>query len=340
MQDIRTRLTEGQQYQAETRPAFPRNMLVELTNVCNHRCVFCTNRKMTRPAGHIDEALLFRVLREAFDLGTREVGFYTTGEPFASHGLARYVAEAKRLGYAYVYITTNGALATPERARAMMDAGLDSIKFSINAGTRESYERIHGHDDFERVLRNLAAVSEYRKTLGRPFKIYVSCVLTRQTEGEQASLKALAGPLADDVLFFNAGNQGGLMFEVNEYLTVAGADLRRKPPCPMLFNRFHITHEGYLSACCVDYQNYLVVADLNISSLRNAWHNETFVELRRKHLDNALERTLCHNCIYNEGRPVQPLTPQCAVPYEVGAFSTGAEIRKRLAGTAPECEVR
>ena len=339
MQDIRKRLIDSQQFDASTQPAFPRNMLVELTNACNHQCIFCTNRKMTRPTGQIDEGLLFRVLREAFDLGTREVGFYTTGEPFASPGLPRYVAEAKRLGYDYVYITTNGALASPERTKAVMDAGLDSIKFSINAGERESYARIHGHDDFERVLRNLTFVSEYRKTLGRPFGIYVSCVLTRQTQGERETLSALAGPLADDVLFFNVGNQGGLMHEVNECLTVEGADLERKPPCPMLFNRFHITHEGYLSACCVDYQNYLVVADLNTTPLRDAWHSATFEGLRQKHLDAALEGTLCYNCLVNENRPVQPLTPQYASPYEIGAFSAGMEIRRRLAGASPDCGV-
>ena len=47
--------------------------------------------------------------------------------------LPDYIAEAKRIGYSYVYLTSNGSLATPEKAKAALDAGLDSIKFSINA---------------------------------------------------------------------------------------------------------------------------------------------------------------------------------------------------------------
>lgn len=330
IKDIRKRLMENQQYEADPRPAFPKNMLVELTNACNHRCVFCANRKMTRPVGHIDDALMIRVLREAFDLGAREVGFYATGEPFVSPGLARYVGEAKRLGYTYVYVTTNGALATPPRAREVIDAGLDSIKFSINAGTRESYERIHGSDDFQRVLQNLAFVSEYRKTLDRPFKVYVSCVLTRYTDGEQMRLRSLVEPLVDDVLFFNVINQGGFMFEVNEYLSVQGPALTRTPPCPMLFNRIHITHEGYLNACCVDYQNYLVVADLNVLSLGEAWHSESFVELRRRHLEGALEGSLCYNCLFNANTPVEPWMPRYATLYRPDESAIVAEMHRRL----------
>lgn len=332
IKDIRKRLMDNQQYEASLRPGFPKNMLVELTNACNHRCIFCANRKMTRPVGHIDDALMLRVLREAFDLGTREVGFYATGEPFASPNLARYVGEAKRLGYTYIYVTTNGALATPWRAREVIDAGLDSIKFSINAGTRESYERIHGYDDFQRVLQNLAFVSEYRKTLDRPFKVYVSCILTRYTAGEQTLLRSLVEPLVDDIVFLHVMNQGGFMFEVNEYLTVDGAAPTRTPPCPMLFNRAHVTHEGYLDACCVDYQNYLVVADLNTSSLRDAWHSESFVELRRKHLAGAVERTLCHNCLFNTDMPVEPWMPRYAAAYQPDKARIAAEMHDRLRG--------
>lgn len=42
------------------------------------------------------------------------------------------------------------------------------------------------------------------------------------------------------------------------------------------------TCEGYLTLCCVDYQNYLAVADLNTESLNEAWNNAYARELRRK----------------------------------------------------------
>ena len=45
-----------------------------------------------------------------------------------------------------------------------IDNGLDSIKFSIHGGTKDTYKKIHGKDDFDRVIKNLIWVDEYRKT--------------------------------------------------------------------------------------------------------------------------------------------------------------------------------
>lgn len=32
-------------------PPVPKNMLLEVTNICNHSCVFCANSKMKRGGG-------------------------------------------------------------------------------------------------------------------------------------------------------------------------------------------------------------------------------------------------------------------------------------------------
>ncbi|MGB9593776.1 MAG: SPASM domain-containing protein [Anaerolineae bacterium] len=128
-------------------------------------------------------------------------------------------------------------------------------------------------------------------------------------------------------------NEGGFMFEINEYLAVNDSVPTRTPPCPMLFNRVHITYEGYLNACCVDYQNYLAVADLNTLSLRDAWHSESFVELRRKHLAGAVEGTLCYNCLFNKDTPVEPWMPQHAAAYRADRSRIATEMRERLSGS-------
>ena len=127
-------------------PPFPRtNFLIETSNACNHRCIFCAYTKMTRKIGKIKPEFVYDILQQAYDLGTREVGFYATGEPFLVPELPDYIAKAKEIGYEYTYLTTNGALATPERVHAVIGAGLDSIKFSINAPDRRTYAFINTH---------------------------------------------------------------------------------------------------------------------------------------------------------------------------------------------------
>ncbi len=49
-------------------PPFPHNMLMEITNACNHRCAFCGYDHMQRPIGVADEQLRFRLLEEVLHL--------------------------------------------------------------------------------------------------------------------------------------------------------------------------------------------------------------------------------------------------------------------------------
>lgn len=329
---LKERISEKFNPEFDNEPEFPkRNMLIELTNRCNHQCMFCANSKMTRKKGVINETFLKRILKEAYHEGVEEVGYYTTGEPFMAKNIEQYVKWAKQIGYKYVYLTTNGALATPERVKPVLDAGLDSIKFSINAGTRETYKMIHGRDDFVQVINNLKFVSEYRKSNNLEYNIFISSIVTKFTEDEKEKLLELVSELVDDVLFVNVCNQGGLMFEINDLLAVENESIYKIVlPCPLLFNSINITYEGYLTACCVDFQNYLVVADLNKTSLKEAWYNDHFKRLREKHLTNSIENTLCYNCVNNANERVEPLSGEFGETIEIESFIKTDEIEDKI----------
>lgn len=44
------------------KPPFPKNILVELINICNHKCIFCGYRKMRRKLGSCDKELIFDIM--------------------------------------------------------------------------------------------------------------------------------------------------------------------------------------------------------------------------------------------------------------------------------------
>ncbi|MDD5681325.1 MAG: radical SAM/SPASM domain-containing protein [Candidatus Omnitrophica bacterium] len=282
-------------------PPFPKIMLIELTNRCNHRCSFCFNSRSTRKKGNINPKLLESILKEAYELGAREVGFYATGEPLLFKNIEQYIKLAKETGYDYIYITTNGALASPDKVKSLISAGLNSIKFSINAATRETYKLIHGKDDFDRVIENLKQARIFRDRNNMKFNIGVSCVLTDMSYGEKGHAVDTIGKIADDIVFVTAGNQGGYMNNESKSHAV------RNTPCSMLFNRFHVSHEGYFTLCCVDYQNYLAVSDLNYTSLKDAWASKIAVDMRNKHLSSNIEGTLCYNCLMGKNSAMKPL---------------------------------
>lgn len=330
MGKIQQRIKKDFEYEKEVVQDYPKNMLVELTNYCNHKCIFCENRKMTRKKGFINKDLLRGILEEAYSLGTREVGYYATGEPLMCKDLPAYIKMAKDIGFEYVYITTNGALMTKEKIKEIVESGIDSIKFSINAGKIKTYKIIHGSDDFERVIDNLRNLYEFKNKNKLDFKIYVSYVRTKQNKDEVDLLKRKISKYIDDIIIFDAENQGGNMYEINGLLTLDDSHGSIKAPCPMVFNRFHITYEGYLNICCVDFQNYLVVADLNIMPLKEAWNCENVKDIRKKHLENNLKGIACYNCINNSNIKIDPLLKKFATISENNLDKNIKVVKERL----------
>ena len=293
-------------------PPFPKtNFLIETSNACNHECIFCAHTKMTRKVGKIEPEFVYDILQQAYDLGTREVGFYATGEPFLVPELPDYIRKAKDIGYDYVYLTSNGSLATPERIRAVINAGLDSMKFSINAPERRTYEFIHGKDDFDTVMDNLKYLNEYRKECGRFYKIFVTAILTRFTEYMKDDFFTVFGDLADEIVFKNVYNQGGYMPEI-ETMLKCYSDEETFRRCNLPFDAISITCEGYLSIENADYENMLVVADLNKVSLKDGWYGEKMKEVRQKFIDNKLDGLVCDGCVHHSVRPGAPVIPELA----------------------------
>lgn len=310
----------------------PKNMLLELTNICNDSCLFCANSKCTKKRGIIAPKLAKSILKEAYEAGVREVGFYGTGEPLIDSNLEEYIAFAKHLGYEYIYITTNGALLTKERADEIVRAGIDSIKLSINAANKEDYALIHGKDEFDQVIKNLIYLHSLKKENKKKFAIYISYVVTRYSEKDKDKFKDQYDKYVDDILFYDCLNISGSMSrEVTNYLSI---DTKRKNDsaniCSMIFNNLYITYEGYLTMCCSDFQNYLVIADLKKDKLVDAWNNTYAQELRKKHIEYRLEGTICENCINNCINSAKPLREEYAEHVDIQTWDKSGEIISRI----------
>ncbi|NJL70860.1 MAG: radical SAM protein [Candidatus Competibacteraceae bacterium] len=339
MKKIKERIGEftgGCQY--TEKPDFPRVIMFEATNACNHKCVFCSQNLMTRPVGYLNLDVFADIARQAFDLGARDCGLHTDGEPLMNKNLHLYVGKLKEIGYPYVFITTNGALASPQRASVLLDAGLDSIKFSVNGGDRRSYAEIHGRDDFDLVCRNVEFVDRYRKEKCLEVYLSISFVETPENAPTYGLLEERFGSIVDEIYRIKAFNQSGQMSQLPSKFVAKQAEsdadagyIREKfeypdEACPRPFNAMHVSKEGYLRACCNDYQNMLAIDDLNAMTLAEAWHGERFREFRRRHLDHRCEGTLCFNCIHGTNEPVAPVNPSLSdLPAIGGTRAVNAE---------------
>ena len=185
------------------------------------------------------------------------------------------------------------------------------------------FHAIHGKDEWDIVIKHLRFVSEYRKTLDRDLKLSITYVVIAKNKHECAMFSEEFGPLVDEIVFNEGNTQQGNMLENFKILAPDSNPTPNSAPCYMPFSRAHVTCEGFLTLCCVDYQNYLAVADLKVMSLLEAWESPLFIEMRERHLLNKLDGTLCFNCIYGKQSKIEPLDAKLAT---VTNFNEAADL--------------
>ena len=75
-------------------PPFPKEILIDVSSICNHTCTFCSNPKVANKMNASND-LVYKVLKEAKNEGTEAVGLYATGEPFLNKQLENYIKYGK-----------------------------------------------------------------------------------------------------------------------------------------------------------------------------------------------------------------------------------------------------
>lgn len=78
------------------------------------------------------------------------------GEPLLNKDLPRMISYLKERG-TYVLFNSNGILINAKRGQALIDAGLDEYRLSMDGASRETYATVRGVDAFDKVWRNIKA---------------------------------------------------------------------------------------------------------------------------------------------------------------------------------------
>lgn len=291
-------------------PPVPRSVKIELTARCDFQCFFCASHMRLRAKDEIDPRFFRRIVREMRALGVEELGLFYLGESFTCRWLAEAVRFAKReCGYPYVFLTTNGRMATPQRVRECMEAGLDSLKFSFNFSDPRQFHdvtRVRAAD-FWTVEDNLRAARRVRDEVeaetGHRCGLYASSIRYDDAQHERmAAAVARIAPYVDEHYWLPLYGQAGLTSGARGTVPTAGNQGRigalRKPlPCWSLFTEGHLTYDGRLSACCFDHDGRFSMGDLERESFMQAWHSEPFQRLRRANLAADVRGTGCEKCI-------------------------------------------
>ena len=293
-------------------PPAPKSVKIEISPRCNYRCGFCALRtREVQPKWDMDFKLFQRITREMREAGVQEIGVFYLGESFMAPRLLVDCIDylKNEIGMPYVFLTSNASMAFPEAVEACMKAGLDSLKWSVNAADEEQFEKVMGVAGklFHRALDNIKSAAELRKSNGYKTGLYASSI--RYDGEQQAKMESLlrerVTPYVDQHYWLPLYSMGAFATTREAqlgYRPTAGnqgrLDALREPlPCWSAFTEGHVTAEGNLSACCFDATANWTMGDLNKLSFMEAWNAPAFVKLREAHLKKDVCGTVCERCV-------------------------------------------
>jgi len=152
----------------------PLGLLAEVTHRCPLQCLYCSNPvALEKPAEELSAETWARVFEEAAALGIVQL-HVSGGEPLARRDIVEIVRSASAAGL-YVNLITAAMNLTPERADALVAAGVDHVQISLQDATREGVALIAKSEGaFEKKLAAARLVTE------RGLPLTINAVVHRQ----------------------------------------------------------------------------------------------------------------------------------------------------------------
>jgi radical SAM protein with 4Fe4S-binding SPASM domain len=260
---------------------FPLLLAIEPTSICNLRCIMCfqddprlsRNRELL---GRMDFDLYRRIIDEGARHGLAAVVLASRGEPMLHDRIFDMIRYAKAAGILDVKMNTNATRLTPERSRALLGCGLDTLVFSVDAATKEDFERIRVRANFDKVVANIDAFNAIRKDefSDIPLRTRISMVVIDERQ-DVARAEAFWAARVDEFAVRSAIPRVGIYEQ---------APLETTRACSLLWERLYVWWDGTVNPCDEDYLSRLAIGNVaDGDTIAGLWRGAAMTRYRRAH---------------------------------------------------------
>ncbi|OGX04556.1 MAG: hypothetical protein A3G87_05905 [Omnitrophica bacterium RIFCSPLOWO2_12_FULL_50_11] len=286
------------------RPKFPIMIDFELNYSCNLKCPMCTwSTEQTVPGKNswMDFDLFKRIVEEGVPKGLASIGLDWINEPTIRKDLPKFIKFAHDAGVIDSIVHSNGTLLTSVFADELIESGLTRMMFSLDAVSKETYEKIRIGADFDKVIRNVHDFIDRRRRKGRRLPLVsVNFVLMSINEDELNAFLDYWEPHVDFFVvqqymnpFENETAQDGRLF-------ARSREVVPEFKCHQPWQRMTIRYDGRVLPCCSFYADQLVVGDVRHQSVEEIWNGMAMRQLQMMHARGEyFKNPVCLTCARN-----------------------------------------
>ena len=268
---------------------FPQYVLIEPVSLCNLRCIMCfqvdksfsSNKAIN---GFMDISLFKDVVEQVKENSCNAITLASRGEPTLHKEfdkISKIIEDSKILD---CKLNTNATVMNEKKINEILSANFSEVVFSVDAGTKETYESIRVKGKWERVLKNIELFNQIRsnkypkvQTVTRIAGVKVN---NRQDINQMTNFWE---KLVDEVSIKEASPRWDSYNNKINKIT---------EPCMNLWTRTYVWYDGEVNPCDFDYKSNLSVGNVKEDSLKDIWNNDKYNNLRSNHLNKK-------RCLHN-----------------------------------------
>ncbi len=191
----------------EGKDIYPIYVEIAPSGTCNHRCCFCAFDYLNYKPRFIKEDILKKRLSEMALCGVKSIMYSGEGEPLLHQDIVDLVLHTQKAGI-QTALTTNGVLFNKDTAQKILGV-LAWVRISLDAGTPETYARIHRCDtlDFKKVINNITDAVKLKRKNHYTCTIGTQLLLLRDNYREAAMLAKQLREIGVDYLIIKPYSQ-------------------------------------------------------------------------------------------------------------------------------------
>jgi len=273
--------------------SFPLHVLIEPTSLCNIRCVMCfqVDKSFTKPEfmGRMPIDRFKKIVDEVRREGGKAITLASRGEPTLHKDLPEMLSILNNSGILDKKLNTNAIKLTESISNAILSNNINEVVFSVDAGTKETYESIRKGGVFEEVVENIRQFNFIRERSfpQSPTITRISGVKVRDDQ-DLSQMIDFWSELVDEVSIKPAQPR---------WDTYNNEKSNRTSSCDFLWERTYVWYDGAINPCDFDYKSYLKVGNIDEISLKQAWNGPAYEFLRARHTEQQRNLVVpCDRC--------------------------------------------
>jgi sulfatase maturation enzyme AslB (radical SAM superfamily) len=289
-----------------TDPLSIRWINLEFASACNLRCKWCSldhdKPKTVMTPELLEQVLVELVEDRAFQLDRIEL--HNGGETLMHPQLAEMLGVLRRYrdSLPEVHLLTNAGLLTEERAQMILDSeSIAKIRFSIDGGTRETFEELRAPAKWSKIFGNVQRFLELNSSANRSLETGIVCLVAPdralETTWMEPEFRELFAQVDQLHLRWPHNWDGSEDLGIDDSSYRKHAEKRPNKVCYFLEMNLVVLPGGDVTVCCADLNSRGVIGNITGSSLREVYLGAKRREMLEKFVDGRKhEIDLCEGC--------------------------------------------